>query len=151
MTNQTTTGQSTGPSGSRYPGEVDGPNSWAVGGIMFAAVTMAMIGMFHAITGLAALFENEFYVATPNYVFELDVTAWGWIHLVGGIVVAIAAFGVFSGNLAARVVGIAIAALSAVVNFAFIPYQPLWSLTIIALDVFVIWALSVHGRDAASL
>jgi len=146
MTNQTTAGRTS----SRYSDDPD-PNSWAVGGILFAAVTMAMIGMFHAIAGLAALFENEFYVTTPNYVFEMDVTTWGWIHLIGGIVIALAGFGVFSGNLAARIVGITIAGLSAVVNFAFVPYQPLWSLTIIALDVFVIWALTAHGRDAARL
>jgi len=143
MTNQTTANQS----GYRPTPGVEEPNSWAIGATVFAAVTMMMIGMFQGIAGLTALVENEFFVATPNYVFELDVTTWGWIHLIAGLVIGLAGFGVLRGNLAARVVGIALAVLSAVLNFAFIPYYPLWSIVIIALDVFVIWALSAHGRD----
>jgi hypothetical protein len=147
MTDQRTTNQKTGS----YTPSAEEPSSWAIGGILFAAVAMMMVGIFQVIAGVAALFENEFYVTTPNYVFEFDVTTWGWIHLVAGIVVGLAGLGVLRGNLAARMLGITIAALSAVVSFAFIPYQPLWSIAIIALDVFIIWALSAHGRDAARL
>jgi hypothetical protein len=123
---------------------------WASGFIVFAGVMMIILGVFHAVTGLAAIFENKFYVVTPNYLYQFDVTGWGWIHLIGGVVVALAGFAVFSGRLWARAVGIALAGLSAIANFLFIPYYPLWSLLMIALAVFVIWALAVHGRDVAA-
>jgi uncharacterized membrane protein len=126
------------------------PSAWALGGITFAAVIMMLAGTFHVLAGIVALFENEFYAATSNYVFQFDVTGWGWIHLLVGIAVALAGFGVLRGNLAARMVGIALAALSAIANFLFIPYAPFWSLAIIALDVFVIWALAAHGEELRS-
>jgi hypothetical protein len=142
MTDRATTKQSSSYSASTEP------SSWAVGAILFAAVMMMMAGLFQIIAGVAALFENDFYVSTSNYVFHFDVTTWGWIHLVIGLLVGVAGFGVLRGNLVARILGIGIAALSAVTNFMFIPYYPLWSITIIALDIFVIWALAAHGRDA---
>ncbi len=111
---------------------------------------MIMIGVFHAIAGLVALFEDSFYVVAPNYVFEFDVTTWGWIHLIAGIVVVLAGSASCRGQTWARVVGIMLAVLSAIANFGFIPYYPVWSLLIIALDVFVIWALAAHGREMAS-
>jgi hypothetical protein len=119
----------------------------AIGFSIFAATMMILIGSFHAIAGLAAIFEDTFYAATPNYIFEFDVTTWGWVHLILGIVVVIAGFALFSGALWARTVAVFIAVLSAIANFAFIPYQPVWSLAIIAINVFVIWALTAHGRD----
>jgi len=125
------------------------PSGGAVGLVVFAAILMIMIGVFHAISGLAALFDDTFYVATPNYVFEFDVTTWGWIQLIAGIVVALAGIALFSGRTWARAVGILLASLSAIANFAFIPYYPVWSLLIIALDVFVIWALAAHGGELA--
>jgi hypothetical protein len=125
------------------------PSGRALGLVVFAAIMMIMIGLFHAIIGLAALFDDTFYVATPNYVLEFDVTTWGWIHLIAGIVVALAGVALFSGRTWARVVGITLAFLSAIANFAFIPYYPVWSLLIIALNVFVIWALAAHGREMA--
>jgi hypothetical protein len=88
-------------------------------------------------------------VATRNYVFQFDATTWGWIHLILGVVVALAGFAVMAGRVWGRVVGITLAVLSAVANFLFIPYYPFWSLTVIALDIFVIWALAAHGREIA--
>jgi hypothetical protein len=119
----------------------------AVGFMMFAAFMMILIGSFHIIAGIAGILEDEFYTVTPNWVLEFDATTWGWIHLIGGIIVLLAGFALFSGAVWARSVGVIIATVSAIANFAFIPYYPLWSLTIIAVDVFVIWALTVHGRD----
>jgi hypothetical protein len=109
---------------------------------------MTIAGVFHVLAGLDALFESESYVTTPNYLYEVDVTAWGWIHLLGGVVVGLAGVAVLSGATWARMVGITVAVLSAIANFAFIPYYPLWSLLIIALDVLAIWALAVYGRRA---
>jgi len=122
----------------------------AAGFALFAGLMMIMIGSFQAITGFAAILENEFYVVTPNYAFEVDATTWGWIHLLLGIVLAVAGWGAIAGQVWARVIGITLAVLSAIANFFFIPYYPLWSIVIIALDVFVIWALCVYGRQAAA-
>jgi hypothetical protein len=124
-------------------------SGWAVGFVLFAGIMLITIGIFQAIVGFAAIIENEFYVVARNYAFEVDVTAWGWIHLILGIVVGIAGWGVMMGALWARIVGITVAVLSAIANFFFIPYYPFWSLLIIALDVFVIWALCVYGRKEA--
>jgi hypothetical protein len=123
----------------------------AVGFTVFAAIMMLMVGVFQALQGLIAIFENEFYVQTRNYLFEFDATTWGWIHLVIGLLVAFAGWGLLSGRTWARVVGITLAALSATANFLFIPYYPFWSLLIITLNIFVIWALTAHGREYREL
>ena len=123
--------------------------SVAFGFIMFAGVMMMVIGMFQALQGVVAIFEDTFYVVRPNYWLEFDVTAWGWIHLIGGIVVAAAGTSLLRGQTWARVVAIVVAALSAFANFMFIPYYPVWSLLIVALNVVVIWAVATHGRELA--
>jgi hypothetical protein len=122
-------------------------SGWAAGFIIFAAIMMIMAGVFQAIAGLVALFENEFYVTTRNYLFKFDATSWGWIHLIVGIIVVFAGWGLLSGRTWARVVGITLAVLSAITNFLFIPYYPFWALAILTLDVFVIWALAAHGGE----
>ena len=121
----------------------------ASGLIVFAAVAMIMIGVFQVVQALVALFNDDFYVVGQKWVFEFDLTTWGWIHLIVGIGIAVAGFFVLNGAVWARVVGIGVAGISAVLNFMWLPYYPIWSLLIIALDVLVIWALSVHGRDYA--
>jgi hypothetical protein len=137
-----------GPSQSPSAGRADQATSgWAVGFILFAGIMMIMVGIWQALQGLVAIFENEFYVATRNYLFQFDATAWGWIHLLLGLLVAFAGWGLLSGRTWARVVAITLAVLSAIANFLFIPYYPIWSLLIIAVDVFVIWALVAHGRE----
>jgi hypothetical protein len=125
-------------------------SGWAVGFSAFAGAIMLMAGIFQSLAGLAAIFENEFFVVNNNYAYEVDVTAWGWIHLIIGAVVASAGLAVFSGAPWARAVGIMLAVVSAIANFFFIPYYPVWAVLIIALDVAVIWALASYGRDAAA-
>jgi hypothetical protein len=120
-------------------------SGWAVGFILFAAIMMIMIGVFQAIAGLVAIFENEFYVATRNYLFQFDATTWGWIHLLVGLLMAFAGWGLFSGRTWARTVAIILAVLSAITNFLFVPYYPFWSLLLVTLDVLVIWAVAAHG------
>jgi len=110
---------------------------------------MIMIGVFQVIQGLVALFNDDFYVVGQKWIFEFDLTTWGWIHLIIGIGIAVAGFFVLNGAVWARVVGIGVAVVSAIVNFMWLPYYPIWSLLVIALDVLVIWALSVHGREYA--
>jgi hypothetical protein len=124
----------------------------AVGFILFAAIMMIMVGVFQAIQGLVGIFENEFYVATRNYLFQFDATTWGWIHLLVGLLVAFAGWGLLSGRTWARVVGITVVLLSALTNFLWLPYYPFWALLLITLDIFVIWAITAHGgelRDTA--
>ena len=125
------------------------PAVWVVGMTAFAVIMMVMIGIFHAVEGLAALFTNEIYLVGARYVFAFDLTAWGWIHLLLGVVLIVAGIGVRTGQLWARSVGIGFVVLSMIANFLFIPYYPVWSLLIIALDFFVIWALCVYNEDAA--
>jgi hypothetical protein len=125
--------------------EPAGVSGWAMGGIVFAATVMILIGIFQAIAGLVAIVDDEFYVVAPNYTYDLDVTGWGWIHLILGIVVAIAGFALLARRAWAGVVAIVLAVLSAVSNFFFIPYYPFWSLLMIALAVFVIWAVTRPG------
>ena len=132
-----------------YAGERQ-TSAWASGLALFAGLIMIMVGCYQAIVGLAALLRHDFYVVAPNYAYKFDVTAWGWIHLLLGIVLGIAGWGVISGRIWARVIGIVLAVVSAIANFFFIPYYPIWSILIIVLDVFVIWALCVYGRREAA-
>lgn len=125
-------------------------SGWAFGWMIWAAVWMWMLGFFHALAGFAALVEDEILLATPNYIYALDLTTWGWLHLVLGVLVLIAGFAIFSGSVWARTVGVILAVISTVANFAWLPYYPIWSLVMITANVFVIWALTVHGRDAAA-
>jgi hypothetical protein len=138
-------GPSQYPSASRAGEDTSG---WAAGLILFAGLMMIMVGIWQALQGLIAIFENEFYVATRNYLFQFDATTWGWIHLVVGLLVAFAGWGLLSGRTWARVVAITLAVLSAIANFLWLPYYPFWSLLIIAVDIFVIWAIAAHGREA---
>ena len=132
-------------SGYRSARRAEEPSGTAVGFILFAAIMMIMVGVFQALQGLVGIFENEFYVPTRNYLFQFDATSWGWTHLLLGLLVAFAGWGLFSGRTWARTVAIFLAVLSAIANFAFIPYYPFWSLLVIALDVWVIWALTRPG------
>jgi hypothetical protein len=121
------------------------PSGWAMGGMLFAATVMSMIGIFQVIVGLAAIIDDQFFVVTRNYTFDIDTTAFGWIHLILGILVAGAGFALFAGRASAAILAIFLAALSAVANFFFIPYYPFWSLLMIALAFWVIWSLTRPG------
>jgi hypothetical protein len=124
-------------------------NLWAGGAILFAGIMMIVVGIWEALEGLIAIFEDEFYVATRRYLFQFDVTAWGWIHVILGLVLAYAGYGLLTGRTWARVVAITLAALSAIANFLWLPYYSFWALLIISVDVFVIWAVAVHGREVS--
>jgi len=123
------------------------PSGWAIGFTSFAALALVLVGFFHAITGFSAIVQDQVFMTTQSYVFNFDVTTWGWIHIIVGLVVITAGFALFMGAVWARTIGVIIAAASAVANFAFLPIYPLWAVLIIALDIAVIWALTTHGRD----
>ena len=122
-------------------------SGWAIGWTWFAAVMMWLIGAWHAIAGLVAIVNDEFYVVTREYIFQFDATTWGWIHLIAGIVVFIAGIYLLSGQVWARTIGVIMAILSILANFAWLPWYPFWSILMIVAAGFVIWALTVHGRD----
>ena len=120
-------------------------SGWAAGGITFAATMAALVGTFQILQGLVAVLNDDFYVVTRNYTFDLDISAWGWIHLIVGAVMLIVGFGLYARALWAVIGGLAIAMLSALSNFFFIPYYPIWALLLIGLDVWIIWALTRPG------
>jgi len=129
----------------REPVGDDDVSGWAVGGTVFAATVLMLVGIFQAIAGLVAIFDDNFYVVTRNYTFDLDTTAYGWIHLLIGIALVVVAYGLFARSPWAGVAAILIASLSAVSNFFFIPYYPAWSILMIALAIWVIWSLTRPG------
>ena len=128
-----------------YSSDPSTPSAWAVGGLVFAGTMMIMGGIFQVLAGLVAIIDEEFYAVVGRYTYDLDVTAWGWIHLVVGAMVAVAGAFLLSRRLWAAVIAIAVAMISAITNFFFIPYYPAWALLIIVFDIFVIWALTRPG------
>jgi hypothetical protein len=123
------------------------PTGW-VGWIVFAGVTMIVLGAFSIIEGLVAVFQHNYYVVgTNNLIVHVNYTTWGWVHFGLGVAIVLVGFGVMTGAMWARVLGIAFAVISAIVNLAFMAAYPVWGIIIIALDVLVIYALAVHGRE----
>jgi hypothetical protein len=120
-------------------------SGWTIAGIAFAGSVMVLIGAFQVIAGLAAIINDEFFVVGREYAYDLDVSGWGWIHLIIGVIALVAGFGLFARASWAVVFTIVMAMLSALSNFFFIPYYPFWSILVIALCVFVIWALTRPG------
>ena len=120
-------------------------SSWAIGGMTFAASIMVLIGGFQVIAGLAAIINDQFYVVARHYAFDIDVTAWGWIHLIVGVFMFFTGLALFAGRTWAAVTALVLAMLSAVSNFFFLPYYPWWALVVIALDAWVIWSLTRPG------
>jgi hypothetical protein len=148
----TDTGSSRPEVDTTRPAYGDGPDPTAwTGWVVFAAFMMIMVGSFQAIEGLVALFDDGWYHVTQNgLLVEADYTVWGWTHLLLGALLIVAGVGVLAGNTLARLVAIALAGLSALVNLAFIEAYPIWAVIIITIDVLVIYALVVHGRELRS-
>jgi len=120
-------------------------SGWAAGGLIFAGTAMTLGGIFQVINGIVAIADGEFFAKTRNYTFNLDVTAWGWIHLIIGLLVFVVGLGLFTQATWAGVAAMVVAMLSAIANFFFIPYYPIWSLVVIGLDIWVIWSLTRPG------
>jgi hypothetical protein len=128
-------------------GHVSPATPWT-GLIAFAGIVMILLGIFHVIQGLVALFNSGYYlVGRGGMVVNVDFTAWGWLQLLAGIVVIAAGAGLFAGQVWARTVAVVLAMVSAVINVGFLAAYPVWSLMMIGLDVLVIWALTVHGAE----
>ncbi|MCX5343849.1 DUF7144 family membrane protein [Streptomyces atratus] len=134
-----------GPARSAEPG---GINPWAAGGIMFAGVLLLVDGVLGVIKGISGIASDQVYARLSNYTFKFDVTAWGWIHLVLGILLGFVGWGILKGVTWARVTGVVLAAINLVINFMWLPYQPVWAIISIAIDTFVIWALCTESSKA---
>ena len=121
------------------------PRQRGEGWVAFASWMLVIIGFFHVISGIGGITSDDVYVRTENYVFSFSSTAWGWIHLLLGVLVMAAGAALFNGALWARTVGVIVATVSAIGTFAFLPSAPVWSLAILTLDVIVIWALFTYA------
>jgi hypothetical protein len=119
-----------------------------VGWVYFGGAMMILLGTFNLIEGLVALFNDQYYVATPQGLLVFDITAWGWVHLIIGIAAIGVGIGVFTGATWARVTGVILCGINALAQLAFLSAYPVWAVIVIALDVLVIWALIVHGDEA---
>lgn len=122
-------------------------NDGWIGWVVFASFMMILSGLFQMFVGLTAIFKNEFFLVTPNWLVNVDVTRWGWVHLILGIVVFAAGWSLMQGKVWARTVGVILAILSAVANLAFVPYYPIWSIIVIVIDIMIIHALVVHAGE----
>lgn len=124
-------------------GEVSGWTGW----IGFAAAMLLLSGVFHVFEGLTALFNDKMYVVGPSALWIFDITQWGWVHILGGILVILAAASLIKGGGYGRTIAVIVALISASLNMAFVPVYPVWSVLVIAVDVLVIYAVIVHGGE----
>jgi len=124
-------------------------SGWAVGYIFFAAMMMVFLGSLHALAGLTGIIKDQAYAVSPNAVVSIDTTQWGWIHLIIGLIVLFAGFGLLSGAVWARTVGVIVALIAGFMSFLFIQWYPVWGITMVAVSIGVIWALTAHGHDVA--
>ncbi|GGV86559.1 hypothetical protein GCM10015535_34900 [Streptomyces gelaticus] len=122
-----------------------------IGWTAFAAVLMIFGGAMAIFEGIAAITKSSVFIATRDYVFRFNLTGWGWIHLILGIVIVLSGCALLTGAAWARVVGIVLAGLGALANFLWLPYYPLWSVVLIAINVFIIWALCANPQPEAKV
>lgn len=123
---------------------------WA-GMVIFAGTLLLLVGGFNVIYGLVALFKDQVLVATNAGLVAFNVTTWGWITLIIGIIQILVGFGLFGGRTWAIVAGVVLAVLNGFNQIAFLQAQPVWSTIIIAIDVLIIYALTAHGRELRTL
>ena len=127
------------------------PAPVAHGVSVFAGIMLILGGAFEALQAIAAIVNDKYLVVLPNYVYAFDLTVWGWIHLLIGLALVAIGISLLLGQGWARIAGIVVAGISALINFSWLPYAPLWAILLIALDVLVIWALASarHSSSAA--
>ncbi|MGW1541537.1 DUF7144 family membrane protein [Streptomyces sp. NPDC002309] len=138
------------PTGSTHTAPTDRREGWVTGGVTFAGVLMLCAGVLAVLQGIAAIAEDNVYARVGAYVYELNLTGWGWIHLALGVLVAVTGWGLLVGQSWARYAGIALAAISLILQFIFLPYQPVWSVVMMAIDVFIIWSLATWREAPAT-
>lgn len=126
------------PDGSGSGGSGD---PWAAGGLALGGILMVVYGLFAVLQGIAAIAGDEVYTSFGQYSFEFDLTAWGWIHVIVGVLVVAAGLGLFAGATWARVVSAVVVGLALIANFLWLPYQPFWSIIMIVTGLFVLWSV----------
>ena len=126
------------------------PAPVAQGVSVFAGIMLIVGGGFEALQAIAAIVNDKYLVVLPNYVYSFDLTVWGWIHLLIGLALVAIGISLLMGQGWARIAGIVVAALAALINFTGLPYSPLWAIVLIAVDVLVIWALVSSRQQAKS-
>jgi hypothetical protein len=122
----------------------------AYGVSVFAGMMLILGGGFESLQAIAAIVNDQYIVVLPNYVYAFDLTTWGWIHLIIGLALIAIGISLLLGQGWARVAGIVVAAVAALINFTWLPYSPLWAIVLIAIDILVIWALISVRREAKS-
>ena len=119
-----------------------------VGWIVFAGTMMMILGVFHMFEGLIALFRHtEIAFPASGLTVQVSYTQWGWTQLLAGVLVFFAGLGLFTGRMWARTLGVILVSISALINFAWANLYPFWSLTLLAIDFFVIYAIIAHGSE----
>ncbi|MFJ7150617.1 hypothetical protein ACIQVT_20830 [Streptomyces sp. NPDC100445] len=138
-------------SGARPPRRTgDRGGDWVTGGVTFAGVLMVCSGILALLQGIAAVAGDHVYVRIGSYVYKMTLTGWGTVHIILGALVLGTGVGLLKDMTWARFAGLFLAALSLIAQFLFLPYAPLWSVIVMALDVFVIWALASRQEAAAA-
>ncbi|AQS67057.1 hypothetical protein [Streptomyces pactum] len=137
-----------GADGPWPPRSADRTSDWVTGGVVFAGVLMLLNGALAVLQGIAAIAEDDVYARVGSYVYELNLTGWGIIHVILGALVLATGYGLLKDMSWARFAGIVLASLSLVAQFLFLPYAPVWSVIMMAIDVFVIWALASRQDQA---
>ncbi|WP_370936602.1 hypothetical protein [Amycolatopsis sp. cg13] len=120
------------------------------GWIWFAGTITVLAGLFTAVEGLVALVDRHYYAVGPAGLLVFSLTGWGWVHLIVGVLVVLTGIALFTGAQWARVCTVALAGFNALAQLAFLSAYPFWGAIVIALDVLVIWAVIVHGDEAAA-
>jgi hypothetical protein len=131
-----------GPTTSEPVASGQQPDTQMPGLVKFAGIMLIVSGLWGVLAGISEILNDKIFVATPQYVYSFDLTAWGWVHVIFGLLAAAAGFGVLKGTAWGRMLGVVLASANLLINFAFIPYYPIWSILIIALDVLIIWQLA---------
>jgi hypothetical protein len=114
------------------------------GWVIFAAVMLFILGVLNVIWGIAAIADSKFFIQDQKYILS-NLNAWGWITLIIGAAQLFAAFSLWSGGLYGRVIAIIMASISAVASLLSIPAYPFWSLAVFALNVIVIYQVTMYG------
>ncbi|MEU0433579.1 hypothetical protein ABZ153_18460 [Streptomyces sp. NPDC006290] len=125
-----------------------GNSDWTAGGVTFAGVLLLVNGSLNILQGISAIAKDDVYARVHDYVYRINLTGWGWILLILGAIAVVAGWGILKEAGWARITGIALASLSMLFQFMFLPYAPIWSVVLLAIDVFIIWALASYRPDA---
>ena len=118
-----------------------------VGVILFGGTLMITLGIFNVIQGLVAINEEPILMRTADGPVVWDVSTWGWIHLAIGILVILTGAFLIQGAVWARVAAIVLVIVNASTQMIFLPVYPFWSLLVIAVDLWILWAVTFHGRE----